>query len=151
VLARVGGGQVQDLVVDANHRAAAGLDVPAAADAGRRGRGGQVEGPGGIGPPVHEQLLIVAGIIMNADSSDVAGRAVVKIKPAEAQAVLRGVELGELLPVHDAESLTLGPGLMRAARFSQHRRQPAGCAIPQVIEPAVQHRDVLLLAPDFIG
>ena len=34
---------------------------------------------------------------MNADPADVPALAVVEIEPAEAQAVLRGVELGELL------------------------------------------------------
>ena len=147
----IGGRQVQDLIVDAHHGPAAGLDVTAPPDVGGRGRGGQVERPRRVGAPVHEQLLVVAGIVVNADPADVPALAVVEIEPAEAQAVLRRVELGELLGVHDAECLALGPGLMRPARLPQHLRQPARGAIPQLIEPAVEHGDVLLLAPDFIG
>ena len=54
---------------------------------------------------------------MDADPADVPGLSVVEIQPAEAQAVLRGIELGDLLAVHDAEGLALGPSLMRAARL----------------------------------
>jgi hypothetical protein len=38
-----------------------------------------------------------------------------EIEPAEAQTVLRRVELGELLRVHNAECLALGAGLVRPA------------------------------------
>ena len=64
--------------------------------------------------------------------------AVVEVEPAEAQPVLGGVELGDLLRVHGAECLALGPGLMRPAGLPQHLRQPVRGATPQVIKPAVE-------------
>jgi hypothetical protein len=120
MLPGIGGGQVQDLVIDAHHGPAAGLDVTAPPDAGGRGGGGQIKGPRGRGAPVHQQLLIVAGFVVNPDPPDIPALAVVEIEPAEAQPVLGRVELGELLCVHCAERLPLGPGLMRPARLPQH-------------------------------
>jgi len=76
---------------------------------------------------------------MQADPADVPALAVVEIEPAEAQAVLRRVELGDLPGVHGAEYLALGPRLMCPARLPQHSRQPVRGAIPQLIEPAVEH------------
>jgi hypothetical protein len=75
----------------------------------------------------------------------------VEVKPTEAEPVLRRIELGKLLRVHDAERFPLGPGLMRSSRLPQHLGQPRRRAVPQAVEPAVEHGDVFLLAPDFIG
>ena len=87
---------------------------------------------------------------MNSDPADIPALAMMEIEPAEAQPVLRRIELGELLSVHDAERFPLRPGLMRSPRLPQHLRQPRGGTVPQVVEPTVEHGDVFLLAPDFI-
>ena len=87
---------------------------------------------------------------MNADPADIAALAVVEVEPAEAQPVLGRVELGDLLAVHGAERLALGPGRWRAAGLPQHPGQPARGALTQVIEAAVEHRYVVLLEVDVL-
>ena len=128
---------------------AAGLDVPAHLHLTRRSRGGQIERPGRVGPPVHEQLLVIVGLGVNTEPADIAEFTIGKFEPAEAQPVLRGVNLRELLPVHRAESLPLHPGLMGAAWWPQHARHPAAGPLSEVIQPGVEHSDVILLACQF--
>ena len=113
-------------------------------------RGGQIERPSGVGAPVHQQLLVVIGIVVNTDPPDVETISFVEIQPAEAQPVLGRVELGNLLEVHGAKCLALGPRLVRAAALLQHLCQPVRGALPHVVKPTVEHGDVPLLSPDVI-
>ena len=87
---------------------------------------------------------------MNAEAADIAAVPVTKVEPAEAQPVLRRVELRDLLAVHGAERLALGPGLMRPAGLPQHGGQPPRRTFPQVVEASVEHRYVPLLEVDVL-
>ena len=143
---RVGGSQVEYLVVHADELPAPGPQMPPDLDLTRRRGRGQVKRPGRLGPPVHQQLDVVVGVSVDSEPSDIAEFAVVELEPPEAEAVLRGVQLSELLAVHHAEVVAFEPGLVRAAGLPQHGRHPGAGAFPEIIQPAVKHSDVILLA-----
>jgi hypothetical protein len=54
------------------------------------------------------------------EPADIAALPVTKVETSEAETVLRRVELRDLLAVHGAERLALGPGLMRPAGLPQY-------------------------------
>jgi hypothetical protein len=108
-LARAGlpvGTDVEDLVVHAGHLALPGPDVPAPQDALGRESGGDIERAGRGCPPVHEQGLVIGGVIENADTPDIAAVTLGQIQPAKAQPVLGRVQLGDPLRVHLHEGVT---------------------------------------------
>jgi len=144
------GGQVEHLIVEAGHLALPGPQVPSAADALRVGGGGEVEGACRRGPPVDQQRFVVAAGVEDADSADVVPAVVIGVQPAEAQAVLDGGELLHLLAVHLHRAVALGSGLECATRGAQLFGEPLGGLFPQRVQPAVEHRDVLLLLADLV-
>ncbi len=127
VPAGVCGREVEHLVIEPQHGPGPGLDVAPHPDVARGGRRGQVERPGGVGAPVHQQLVVVLVVGMH----------------------VRGIELRDLLPVHDRERLTLGPCRGRPADLPQRPGQPVRCALPELVQPAVQAGDVGVLAVPF--
>ena len=145
---------VQHLVVDAQHGAAAQHQVAAAAHALAVQRRGLVEGRGLGGAPVdHQAGELVVG---HADAADVARCArlfagavhvVVKVKAAEDQAVLHGVQLCQPVLVEGSEGVAFGHVLQGALR-------PGGPGAgqlfllfgAQLIEPAVELRNVVALS-----
>jgi len=124
--------------------------APTAAD-GTAARGGKIERAGGGGAPVHQERFEVGGLLDDAEPADVAAFAVPEIQPAETQPVFRRIEPGEPLGARRGGRVTFRPRLMGAAVAAQHPRQPGGGALPQRIEPVVQHGDVPLLGADFFG
>jgi hypothetical protein len=136
-------GEVEHLVVDGDDLAAAGAQVaPPAHALGRRGGGG-VERLGGRGPPVHQQRLVVALLVEQAEAADVAPLARVGVEAAERQAVLGGPQRGEAVGVHRGGGVALGERLRRAhGLVVQHRLQASRGVGPALVEPAVEHGDV---------
>jgi len=87
---------------------------------------------------------------MNSDPPDIPALAVGEIEPAESQPVLRRVQLGDLLAVLQAEDLTLGPRLVRAALLAEHPGEPAGRALAELVQPTIKHGDINLLGGDVL-
>ena len=87
---------------------------------------------------------------MNSDPADVAALAVGEVEAAEAQPVLRRVQLGDLLAVLQAENLAFGPCLVRAALLAEHPGEPAGGSLAELVQPAIKHRDISLLGGDVL-
>ena len=141
--------EVEDLVVETGDLPGAGLDVPPDFHVAGRGRGREVEGAGRVGAPVHQQLRVVISVRMNPEPTDIAELAVGEFEAAKAEPVLGSVKLSYLLAVHCAEGVPLDSRLMGTAALAQHSRQTAIRALPQVVKPGVQQRDVFLLAIQF--
>ena len=121
---RVRDREVKHLVVDADHLTAARLQMPAHLDVvGRRG-GREVERPGRIGPPVHQQLLVIVGVAVNSEPAYITQLAASEFEAAEAQALLGGIKLRDLPGVEHHERLALRPGLMRSASLAQYVGEP---------------------------
>jgi hypothetical protein len=153
----VRGIKIQHLVVEVDHRAQPGADVAPPTHA-VRGRGGrQVERPGRGGPPVDQQRPVVPGVVEQADAADVAAlvsalsRGEVEVDAAEAQAVLDGAELRQLLGVEGDPAFPLGSCLRRAAGLPQQLGQPLRRLRAHAVEALVEGSDVLLLAKNFGG
>ncbi len=148
------GTEVEHLVVDADHPAAERADVPAAPDALRRGRRGEVERPRGGRPPVDQQRPVVVALVEQPDPADVHRRLVVRaitvgeVEPAEAQPLLHGLELGEPIAVGGGRRLPFGGGLRRPTRAAQSLGEPAVGQLAFGVEAFVQRRDVRLLGGD---
>jgi len=87
---------IKHLVIQASHPPAAHDDVAAAPDAVRRVGGGHVEGPRRRGAPVEQERLARTGLVPQADAPDVQALAGPQVEPAEAHAVLRRVQPGQL-------------------------------------------------------
>ena len=144
----LGVGQVEELVADRLDGPAAGPDVPPAPHAQRVGRGGDVERPGRRRPPVHQQLLVLALVVEDAHPADVHRLAVLPVEAAEAEPVLRGIErlhgggmagVGQISFHPAARSVVAEPDVPVA------QGDPLG---PQLVEPAVEQRQVFLLLGD---
>ncbi len=75
--------EVEHLVVDADDRTALGPQVAAADQRAGVGRGGGVEGPGGGGPPVDQDRLVL--LVAQPDPADVEGLFEDVVDAAEAQ------------------------------------------------------------------
>ncbi len=151
------GGQrdVEDLVVEGDHRAVVGADVAPAAYPVRVGGGRQVERPGGGRPPVDQQRVVRAGVVEDPDAAHVAHvvGAGVEVEAAEAEPRLHRRELGELFGVHADGRVALGPRLGRAAGGTQGAGEPPGRLLAQAVQALVEHGHVLLLGltVDIIG
>ena len=106
--------EVQHLVLDAGDGPAAG-DQVAAPDHAVGPRGGRaVEGLRGRRAPVREQRGVL--VVGEPDPPDVARRAVRQVEPAEGEALLDAVELGQAILVQGRERVPLGAVLRRAGR-----------------------------------
>jgi hypothetical protein len=141
--------EVEHLVVDGDDLAAAGAQVPAAAHALGRRRGGGVERLRRRSAPVHEQRLVLVLLVEQAQPPDVAPLPRVRVEPAERQTVLGGAQGREPVGVHRRGGVTLRQGLWGAdGLVVQHRLEPPGGVRPAFVEPAVEHRDVAALVLD---
>jgi hypothetical protein len=94
------------IVVHAGDLALAGPDMPAPQHALGRESGRDIERARRGCPPVHQQGLVIGGVIENADPPDIAAVALGQVQPAKAQPVLGRVQLGDPLRVHLHESVT---------------------------------------------
>ena len=137
--------EVEDLVVDPGDLAQPGVDVAPADQADRIARRGRVEGPGGGGAPVDQLELVI--VVAQADPANVKGEPLLVVEPAEAQAALGQVELGEAPFVLGRRNVALQPGLMGAAEAAAgaDRGQFLLAALSCLVKQAVEHRHVLLL------
>ncbi len=108
----VEGGDVQDVVLKGDDLPPLGREVTAAYYARRFGRGCGVERACRGGPPVREEGGVVG--VGEPYSPDVQPRTVREVEPAEAQAVLNGVELGDAILVQSREGVALRTVLRRA-------------------------------------
>ena len=84
----------QNLVVEADHPGAFARDDAAAFHAERLTGGGAVERRGSGRAPVHHQWLPV--LVAHSQPADAVGVTVVEVQPAEDDALLLGVQIGEL-------------------------------------------------------
>jgi hypothetical protein len=99
--------EVEHLVVDPGHRALPGPDMTAAQHALGRESGGDVERARRGRPPVHQQSLVIVGVVENADPAYITALTLGQIQPAKAQPVFRRVELGDPPRVHLHETIAL--------------------------------------------
>src|SRR5262249_13742808 len=83
-----------------SRRGALRLEVARPPHALRRDRRSQVERPGGGSTPVQQQGPVVGVLVTDAKPPDVVLLAAVGVDPAEAESVLRRVELRQPLGVH---------------------------------------------------
>ena len=118
--------EVEHLVVDGHDLAAPRAQVPAAAHAlGRRGGGG-VERLRRGRAPVHQERLVLALLVEQAQAPDVAPLPRLGVEPPERQAVLGRAQRREPVGVHRGGGVTLGQGLRRAdGLVVQDRLEPA--------------------------
>ncbi len=138
-------GELEDVVVEAGHLAAPRRDVPAPTDAEARRPGRRVERPGGRGPPVDQQGLVVRVLVEDAHPADVAPLAAVEVEPAEAQAVLGGGDPGQRGRAVGAGRIPLEPGSRQALGVPENTAQPGRGAPTKPVEPIVESGDVRLL------
>ncbi len=103
--------EVQDLVLQAGHRAALGHQVPTPPDVARVQRRGPVERLRGRCAPVGEHRAVLG--VRQADAAHVPRRTVGQVQPAEDQAVLDRVELRGPVLVHGRERVALAAVLVR--------------------------------------
>ena len=133
-----GSGQVQHLIVDADHGAVLGADVAATPNVQRSDRGGEVERARCRRSPVDEQRLLVGVLGEQSDSADVATRPVLEVEPAEAQTLLDRVELREPVGVEREGRVPLGAGLRCSAGGGEHLGEAARGVTAQLVEASVQ-------------
>ena len=100
------GADVEDLVIHAGHLALAGPDMPAPQHALGRESSRDIEGTGRRCPPVHQQGLVIGGVVENADAAYIALVTLGQVQPPKAQPVLGRVELGDPLGIHLHERIT---------------------------------------------
>ncbi len=154
-----GGVEVEVLVVQCGDGAAAAADVATQHDTVGRGGGREVERTRLRRAPVEQQRLVVVVLVEDAEAADVADlRAVLRrgsggVRPvvphvdaAEAQAVLGGVVLRDVLGVHVGVRLAFAARLRGASGLAQHAGQPGLRVLAQTVEMRVEHRHVGLLA-----
>ena len=145
-LGDVGIVEVEGLVGDADDGAAAGADVPAAADAEVVQRGRGVERLGRRGAPVDQQRLLAAVLGLQPDPADVARDVgVAAVEPAEAEPALGGVEGDQPLGVELHGRLALADGLRVVRDAGQGVVEAADHLRADVVEPPVQAGHVALL------
>ena len=143
--------EVEHLVVDGHDLAAPRAQVPAAAHAlGRRGGGG-VERLRRGRAPVHQQRLVLALLVEQAQPADVAPLPRLGVEPPERQAVLGRAQRREPVGVHRGGGVALGQGLRGAdGLVVQDRLEPARGVGPALVEPVVEHGDVAPLVAEAV-
>jgi hypothetical protein len=106
------GVEVEDLVLQAGHRAALGHQVAPPPDVAGVQRRGAVERLGRRGAPVGQDRAVLG--VRQADAPDVPCAAVGQVEAAEDQPVLDGVELRRAVLVERGERVALAAVLVRA-------------------------------------
>ena len=141
---RVVGVEVEHLVLDAGHLPALGGQLPAPDHPVRPHRGGPVERLGRRRPPVDQQLPVL--VVGQPDPADVPALAAEQVQPAEAEPLLHRPQLGQPTGVQCDEGVPLAARGRRAGRrLPSHRVQRPLAAHPQLVQPRVEHVQVLLL------
>jgi hypothetical protein len=143
--------QVEDLIVEPDDGAAAGVKVPPAEQPGRVVRRGGVERPRGRGPPVNQDRLVF--LVVQPDPANIESAAIGVVHSAEAEAALHPVQLGKPPGQLRGGDFALHPGRERAAcaATAVHLAQGVLAAPPGCVEQAVQHGNVILLFSDGLG
>ena len=142
--------EVEDLVVQRGHRAAAGGDVPAAAQSHGGVTGGQVEGAGDVRAPVDQHRGALGVVGAQPDPADVVVGAGGEVDPAEAERAVDGVERGEQPGALGDEDVALEPGLQGGAALRERVGDPRLGVPAQGVHPRVQLVDEFLLPAQFI-
>jgi hypothetical protein len=137
------------LVPDRGHPPVDGADMPATAHAFRGERGRGVERARGGRPPVDQQRAVapVPGqVLQQADAADVPALAVAQVQPAEAQALLNGVEPPQTLGQLGCGHVAFGQALVAEPGPGQHLVEPVPRLLAQFVKPPVEPGDVILFA-----
>lgn len=142
--------EVEDLVVQAGDAAPVGTDVPASAQPHRGVPGGEIEGPGDLGPPVDEQRGAFGVVGAQSDTADVVGDAGGEIDPPETERPVDGVQRGEQPRPLGDEHVPFEPCLHRRTALCERVRDGVLGVAAQHVDPGVEPVDEFLLTPQFI-
>lgn len=149
-LADLIGMHVEHLILDADHFPETQRDMPAHDDVAMIRRRRLIERACRVGAPVGENRLMI--LIGQADTPNVAMRAMHVVEPAENQTILHRTKLGETVLVHGGEGIAFGALRGRTVRSCGPDRVETRPSLrPQRVQTIICAADGLLLLTQLGG